>query len=110
MTIIISACNSNQSKNDQVTTTDVSVAKTENTQKLSGDYVCTEHWNSDLIGSAKISFNNDSVNFSGMAKTSYKIKDDSLFIDMHSYEMGFAIDGNTLRSSGSAGNVAYTKK
>ena len=110
LTIIVSACNSNQSKNDQVATTDASVAKTENTQKLYGDYVCTEHWNSDLVGSIKISFDNDSVNFSGIGKTSYRIKDDSLFIDMHTYEMGFAVDGNTLKSSGPAGKVAYTKK
>jgi len=110
--VVVSACNSNQKENKQSTTENNTVekAKTESTQTLFGDYICTEHWNSDLIGEAKISFNNDSVSFAGIGKTTYRIKGDSLFIDMHRYEMGFAIDGNTLKASGGAGNVAYTKK
>ncbi|HIE15839.1 MAG TPA: hypothetical protein EYP69_02830 [Bacteroidales bacterium] len=92
--VVVSACNSKSGK----------------TQRLSGDYTCTEHWNSDLIGKAIMSFDRDSVNFAGIAKTTYRIKDDSVFIDMHQYEMGFAIDGNTLKATGGAGTVAYTKK
>ena len=109
--VVVSACNSNQKENKQSTMENNSVekTKTEKTQTLSGDYICTQHWDSDLIGKAKISFNNDSVSFSGIGKTTYRIKGDSLFIDMHSYEMGFVIDGNTLKASGAAGNVVYTK-
>jgi len=108
----VSACSSNQNEKEQSSekTNTVEKTVTEKSQSLTGDYVCTKHWNSDLIGSAKISFKGDSVDFSGIAKTSYRIKDDSVFIDMHQYEMGFAIDGNTLKASGNAGEVAYTKE
>jgi len=108
----VSACSSNQNENDQSSEKANTVEKTvtEKSQSLSGDYVCTKHWNSDLVGKATISFNGDSVSFAGIAKTTYRIQDDSVYIDMHSYEMGFAIDGNTLKASGNAGEVAYTKE
>ena len=110
--VLISACNSNQKENNQSATKKNSLEKTttKKSQQLSGDYVCTEHWNNDLIGQATIFFNNDSVNFSGIGKTTYRIKGDSVFIDMHSYEMRFAIVGNSLKATGGAGSVAYTKK
>ena len=112
LVVLLTACNSKPKEKDQITTKENSTEKTttEQNQKLSGNYVCTEHWNSDLIGGAVISFDKDSVNFSGIGKTTYRIKGDSLFIDMHSYEMAFAIVGNTLKATGGAGTVAYTKK
>ncbi len=83
----------------------------ENSASLHGDYVCTKHWNEALVGEAKITFGDDNkVNFAGQANTTYRLKGDSVFIDMHNYEMGFKIEGNTLKASGSAGEVIYTKK
>ncbi|HUX55287.1 MAG TPA: hypothetical protein VMV56_12785 [Williamwhitmania sp.] len=105
--VLATSCNSTtQSKQqkDKVSTNNSS-------EKLSGTYVCTEHWNNVLVGEAKMIFGDDNkVSFAGIASASYRVKGDSLFIDMHTYEMPFKIDGNTLRASGPAGKVAYTKK
>ena len=78
-------------------------------QGLLGSYLCTEHWNDALIGQIKMTFENDSVSLAGISKTTYRIDGDSLFIDMHQYELGFVIDGNNLTTSGSAGKVSYRK-
>ncbi|MDA3780842.1 MAG: hypothetical protein PF487_11590 [Bacteroidales bacterium] len=86
-------------------------AKQNKQNKISGTYVCTEHWNDALVGNIKIVFSDDNkVSLAGVANTSYRIDGDSIFVDMHSYEMSFKIDGDVLRTSGSAGIVAYTKK
>ncbi len=72
---LLTACNSNSNEKSRVSIKENSVEKATNeqTQNLSGNYVCTEHWNSDLIGKAVISFDNDSVSFSGIGKTTYRI-------------------------------------
>jgi len=110
---LFTACNQGQKKSDKSTDTEAKaveqVAK-ETSQKLSGDYICTAHWNDDLVGKAKMTFDNDSVSLAGIAKTTYRIKGDSLFVDMHQYEMGFVIDGKTLTTTGPAGKVSYTKQ
>ncbi len=109
---VFTACNQGGKKESKSNDEKKAIAKEQPSapQGLSGDYVCTEHWNKDLIGKIKISFDKDSVDFPGIAKTTYRIKGDSLFIDMHRYEMGFIIDGNTLTTSGPAGKVSYQKK
>jgi carboxypeptidase C (cathepsin A) len=106
------SCNQSQKTNEQSNTKEkiIKTVKEKKTQKLSGNYICTEHWNKDLEGQIKMTFNNDSVSFPVISNTTYRIKDDSLFIDMHQYEMGFIIDGNTLTANGNAGKVSYTKK
>jgi len=106
------SCNQSQKTNEQSKTKEkiITTVKENMTQRLSGNYICTEHWNKDLIGQIKMTFNNDSVSFPVISNTTYRIKDDSLFIDMHQYEMGFIIDGNTLTANGNAGKVSYTKK
>ncbi|MCF6182304.1 hypothetical protein [Lutibacter sp.] len=106
------SCNQSQKKNEKLNTKEKGITKVKvtKTQSLSGDYVCTEHWNKDLIGNTKMTFTKDSVSFAGVANTTYRIKGDSLFIDMHRYEMGFVINGNTLTTTGNAGKVSYTKK
>jgi hypothetical protein len=96
-----------QSNNKEKSTTEV---KENNDQRVSGNYICTEHWSEDLVGNIKMTFRNDSVSLQGMPKTTYRIKNDSLFIDMHQYEMGFLINGKTLTTKGGAGVVSYTKE
>jgi len=112
LAMFVISCNQNQKTHEQSNSKEKSITtvKEKKVQKLSGDYICTEHWNKDLIGQIQMTFNNDSVSFAGITNTTYRIKDDSLFIDMHQYKMGFIINGNTLTANGNAGKVSYAKK
>jgi hypothetical protein len=108
--MLVSFTSCNNSKQNKHETDKVKVTTKKNQKKLSGTYVCSEHWNDDLVGTLKMTFSdNNKVSFAGVTNTSYHIEGDSLFIDMSSYEMVFVIDGNTLKTSGPAGTVAYTK-
>jgi len=107
---MISCGGGNSQKKDDKTKKSETKKVTPEKQTLSGTYVCTAHWNDALVGQAKMVFQNDSVSLAGIAKTTYRIKGDSLFVDMHQYEMGFVINGQTLTATGPAGKVAYTKK
>jgi len=107
---MISCGGGNSQKKDDKTKKSETKKVTPEKQTLSGTYVCTAHWNDALIGQAKMVFQNDSVSLAGIAKTTYRIKGDSLFVDMHQYEMGFVINDKTLTTTGPAGKVSYTKK
>ncbi|HID39626.1 MAG TPA: hypothetical protein EYP36_08950 [Calditrichaeota bacterium] len=111
---LVFSCGDNQKENAQSNEqnqNETVQTETASSTILQGDYVCTQHWNDALVGKAKITFYEDGkVDFSGGVQTTYRLKNDSVFIDMKKYEMGFKIEGNTLKASGSAGEVAYTKK
>lgn len=108
--MLVSLTSCNNSKQDKSETDKVKVTTKNNQKSLSGTYICSEHWNNDLVGKLKMTFSdNNKVSFAGVTNTSYHIEGDSLFIDMSTYEMAFVIDGNTLKTSGPAGTVAYTK-
>ncbi len=77
---------------------------------LSGDYVCSKHWNEDFVGELKMTFKDDKVSMMGVTNGDYTVKGDSLIIDLGSTKMKFKIDGNTLSMKGRLGEVAYTKQ
>ena len=109
--ILVSFTSCNNSKQNKNETDKVKETTKKIQKSLSGTYICSEHWNDDFVGKLKITFSdNNKVSLAGVTNTSYHIEGDSLFIDMSTYEMTFLIDGNTLKASGLAGNVAYTKK
>jgi hypothetical protein len=77
---------------------------------LLGQATSSENCNDDLVGTLKMSFSENKASFAGVTSASYRIEGDSLFIDMSTYEMAFVMDGNTIKTLGPAGKVAYTKK
>jgi hypothetical protein len=108
--MLVSFTSCNNSKQDKNETDKVKVSAKKIQKSLSGTYLCSEHWNDDLVGTLKMTFSdNNKVSLAGVANTSYHIEGDSLFIDMSTYEMAFVMEGNTLKTSGPAGTVAYTK-
>lgn len=108
MLVSFTSCNNSNQNKDKTDKVKVSTKKSQKT--LSGAYVCSEHWNDDLVGTLKMTFSdNNKVSFAGVTNTSYRIEGDSLFIDMSTYEMAFVMDGNTIKTTGPAGTVAYTK-
>jgi len=109
--LVVQSCSQGQKTNETKTKEKISTkVKSVKNKRLSGTYVCTEHWNDALVDQIKMVFKNDSVSFSGIAGTTYRIKGDSLFVDMHKYEMGFVINGNNLTTTGPSGKVSYSKK
>ena len=108
--MLVSFTSCNNSKQDKSDPAKGKVITKKNQKSLNGTYICSEHWNNDLVGTLKMTFSdNNKVSLAGVTNASYRIEGDSLFIDMHTYEMAFVIDGNTLKTSGPAGTVAYTK-
>ena len=109
MLIIFQACGNSTEKS--VKDGDKSVkTETSSVNQLSGVYVCTEHWNSELKGGLKMTFKDGKVSLAGVSNAGYRVEGDSLFIDMHSHEMGFKIEGNNLIAEGAAGKVVYSKE
>lgn len=109
ISFFVVSCGGNNNEANSSKTTNATVEKA-SSNVLSGDYICTKHWNDSLVGKTKLTFNGNSVSFAGVANTSYTIKDNKVLIDMKTYKMEFIMNGNTLTTKGPAGEVVYTKK
>ncbi len=83
-------------------------------ETLAGRYVCTEHWNEDMVGRISFEFRDDgTVRQSPMGGDgTYEISDGYVTVVNDLLEDGITlkIEGNSLRIANPMGDVVYTKE